>query len=152
MCRQGTYPRGSTLPLREGQVLVWRLVVVLLVVGCVSQNVARLALSDAYRGRQLFLLDRHRLRILVLPLVHGAAPGVHEEIADRRRFQAQLPRDCHLHLLRRPLGLLRTQNFRDVNIYLFNPVVICIPIYIGVYFLLRVYINFFLYFDMRNTP
>lgn len=100
-------PRGSTPPLREGQILVGRLVVVLLVVGCVSQNIARLALSDAYRGRQLFLLDRHRLRILVLPFVHGTAPGVHEEIADRRRLQAQLPRDCHLHLLRRPLGLFK---------------------------------------------
>lgn len=94
-------------PLREGQVLLGRLVVVLLVVGRVSQNVARLALADAYRGRQLFLLDRHRLRVLVLPLVHRAASSVHEEVPDRRRFQAQLPRDCHLHLLRRPLGLLR---------------------------------------------
>lgn len=118
-------PRGSTLPLREGQILVWRLVVVLLVVGCVSQNIARLALSDAYRGRQLFLLDRHRLRILVLPFVHGAASGVHEEVADRRRFQAQLPRDCHLHLLRRPLGLLRrTENLvlYIFHIYFFNPI------------------------------
>lgn len=91
---------------------------VLLVVGRVSQNVARLALADAYRGRQLSLLDdRHRLRVLVLPLVHGAAPGVHEEVPDRRRFQAQLPRDCHLHLLRRPLGLLRGRGNKEREFY-----------------------------------
>jgi len=115
-------PRGGIPPLREGQVLVGRLVVVLLVVGRVSQNFVRLALADAYRGRQLFLLDRDRLRVLVLPLVHGAASGVHEEVADCRRFQAQLPRDCHLHLLRRPLGLLRIRerHFRFLRLRSFR--------------------------------
>lgn len=103
---RGYVREGVVPPLRKGQIFLGRLVVVLLVVGRVSQNVARLALADAYRGRQLFFLDRHRLRVLVLPLVHGAPSRVHEEVADRRRLQAQLPRDCHLHLLRRPLGLL----------------------------------------------
>lgn len=38
-------------PLREGQIFLGRLVVVFLVVGRVSQNVAWLPLPDTYRGR-----------------------------------------------------------------------------------------------------
>lgn len=41
----------SAAPLREGEVFLGRLVVVLLVVGRVSQNVAWLPLPDTYRGR-----------------------------------------------------------------------------------------------------
>ena len=47
--------------------------------------------------------------VFVLPFVHRATPGVHEEIADRRRFQAQLFGYRHLHLFRRPLGFLHQQ-------------------------------------------
>jgi hypothetical protein len=43
---------------------------------------------------------------LVLPLVHRAAARVHEEVAHRGWLKPQLPRDRHLHLFRRPLGLL----------------------------------------------
>lgn len=37
-------------------------------------------------------------RVLVLPAVHAATAGVHEEVADGGELQAQLLRDGHLHL------------------------------------------------------
>ena len=44
--------------------------------------------------------------LLVLPLVHGAASGVHKEIAHRGHLEAELLRYSHLHFFGRPLGLL----------------------------------------------
>lgn len=44
---------------------------------------------------------------LLGPAVHAAAPRVHEEIADGVELQAELLRDGDLHLLRRPLVLLK---------------------------------------------
>lgn len=53
------------------------------------------------------VLARRRVgQRLVLPLVHRAPACVHEEVAHRGRLQPQLPSDRHLHLFRRPLGLL----------------------------------------------
>lgn len=38
--------------------------------------------------------------VFVFPFIHGTTSSVHEEIADRRRFQAQLFGYRHLHLFR----------------------------------------------------
>ena len=46
--------------------------------------------------------------VFVLPLVHGATPRVHEEVAHRRRLQTQLFGYRHLHLFRRSFRLLIT--------------------------------------------
>lgn len=44
--------------------------------------------------------------VLVVPAVHAAAPGIHEEVADSVELQAQLLGDGDLHLLGRALVLL----------------------------------------------
>ena len=44
--------------------------------------------------------------VVLLPLVLRAAAGVHEEVTDGGGFETELPRDGHLHLLRRALRLL----------------------------------------------
>lgn len=44
--------------------------------------------------------------VLVVPAVHAAAPGIHEEVADGVELQAQLLGDGDLHLLGRALVLL----------------------------------------------
>ena len=44
--------------------------------------------------------------VVVLPLVEGAAPGVHEEVGHGAHLEAELLRYRGLHLLRRPLRLL----------------------------------------------
>ena len=46
------------------------------------------------------------LVLVVLPLVHGAASSVHEEVAHGGDLETELLRYGHLHLFRRPLGLL----------------------------------------------
>lgn len=43
---------------------------------------------------------------VVCPFVQATAAGVHEEVADSGEFEAQLLRDCELHLFGRPLVLL----------------------------------------------
>lgn len=62
--------------------------------------VAPVPVAHAARARRL------GAAVLVLPLVHRAAASVHEEVAHRRRFKAQLLRYRHLHLFRRPFGFL----------------------------------------------
>lgn len=112
--RGGRRRRGWTRFSFLGEVellLAGRLVVVLLVVGRVSQNVAGLPRAYAYGGRELALVHADRLRVLVLPFVHRASASVHEEVTHRRRLQAELSRDCHLHLLRWPLCLLEISEF-----------------------------------------
>lgn len=49
---------------------------------------------------------------LLSPAVHAAATRVHEEVADSVELQAQLLRDGGLHLLGRPLVLLKDGNQR----------------------------------------
>ena len=44
--------------------------------------------------------------VVVLPLVEGATPGVHEEVGDGGDLKAQLLGDGHLHLFGGALRLL----------------------------------------------
>lgn len=56
-------------------------------------------------------LNRAR-RVLVLPAVHAAASGVHEEVADGGELEAQLLRDGDLHLFAGSLVLLEDRDER----------------------------------------
>lgn len=52
-------------------------------------------------------------RVLVLPAVHAATPGVHEEVADGGELQTQLLRDGDLHLFAGSLVLLEDGDERS---------------------------------------
>lgn len=102
--------------LRKRKILFGWLVVILLVVGRMSQNVRSLPWTNTKRWGQLSFINCKGFWVLVFPFVHWTTSCIHKEVSDRRGLQAQLSCYCHLHFLRRPLRFLKIKKKFNFNL------------------------------------